>query len=159
MKFYVPVLLTLIFLTIVISGCGSESEEKICAPGETQSCTCTDGKSGSQACESSGNDWANCMCESNEITWDQFLIDMSNEICPKMRTCFGTDAIIPNCEQELKTLIEEDGCRNFDPIQATPCNTCLRNLTCPELEAIFIDGSEDIGICGVCDLVCENWTD
>ena len=93
------------------------------------------------------------------VTFNQFSTNMGTEMCSKMRTCFGSDSVVSNCDQEIKTMLEEDGCRNFDSTQASPCITCLKGLDCPKVSAIFMEGSEDLSICGVCDLVCENYAD
>jgi hypothetical protein len=43
--------------------CQASSGNKVCAPGATQACTCTDGKTGSQACNNDGLSWGVCICQ------------------------------------------------------------------------------------------------
>jgi len=39
---------------------------RVCDPGETQPCTCSDGSDGSQVCEEDGSGWAECTCATDD---------------------------------------------------------------------------------------------
>jgi hypothetical protein len=55
---------TLIFIGFIwiTPACTSGQIEITCDQGETQPCTCTDGRSGAQECNSSGDGWQACVC-------------------------------------------------------------------------------------------------
>lgn len=52
------------FLTILTLFCivGCEPADRICDPGETQSCLCPTGDLGSQSCSDDGSRWRGCSC-------------------------------------------------------------------------------------------------
>lgn len=43
-------------------GLGACAQTKVCAPGSTQPCSCTDGAKGAQSCAADGDRWAACAC-------------------------------------------------------------------------------------------------
>lgn len=49
----------LVAFTLGIAAC---STERVCAPGSTQQCMCTDGAKGAQSCASDGEQWGACTC-------------------------------------------------------------------------------------------------
>ncbi len=54
----------LVFLSIVLTYCGSSSDgKKTCESGATQVCNCTAEQKGVQACKSDGSGWDICVCK------------------------------------------------------------------------------------------------
>ncbi|MFO0588142.1 MAG: biopolymer transporter ExbD [Polyangiaceae bacterium] len=51
-----------IVLVALAFGLGACSENKVCAPGATQQCFCTDGSKGAQSCAADGRRWEACAC-------------------------------------------------------------------------------------------------
>jgi len=51
-------------LFLAFTGCGGSSggSSKVCAPGASVSCTCTDGRTGAQTCQASGEGYGECTC-------------------------------------------------------------------------------------------------
>lgn len=66
---------TTLFFPLIFSffSCGSDNadiqkqaDEAFCVPGESISCTCTNGLDGAQACSSEGNSYGDCICENEQ---------------------------------------------------------------------------------------------
>ncbi len=47
---------------VVVGACSNDEAAKACTPGATNSCTCTDGRTGSQTCNGDGGGFGACTC-------------------------------------------------------------------------------------------------
>jgi len=57
-----PVLGLVVGLAVWATGCPDDGADKVCDPGETQSCDCLDGDAGVQVCREDGGGWEECEC-------------------------------------------------------------------------------------------------
>lgn len=48
----------------LLMGAQCGGEEDVCTPGETQTCVCPNGETGSQSCSYDGERWGGCTCSS-----------------------------------------------------------------------------------------------
>ena len=63
-------LIALLSFLFILVGCPEgdpeDDDNTVCAPGETQPCTCAGGGSGAQVCEEDGSGWGTCDCGSGD---------------------------------------------------------------------------------------------
>lgn len=50
--------------TILAPGCVQEPDRRVCSPGDTQRCVCSNGNDGTQSCAYNGERWNACQCSS-----------------------------------------------------------------------------------------------
>ena len=72
---------------IILMGAQCESGD-VCTPGETQSCVCPSGESGSQTCSYDGERWGGCQCGSTSV---------GSDAGPPPRSCTPRGAVILSC--------------------------------------------------------------
>jgi hypothetical protein len=98
------------------TGCFGDSE--ICEPGETQSCTCQDGKSGAQECNYDGESWGACVCSSG---CTGSLCNCGNGVCGVSESCSSCPADCGTCSCGDGVCGASENCHSC----SVDCGTCI----------------------------------
>ena len=105
----------LVFLSIVLTYCGSSSDgKKTCESGATQVCNCTAEQKGVQACKSDGSGWDICVCkEGNSGNTDGGSED---QICTAgQKKCDGQKVMV--CKSDESGYAEDKECGEKEKCQ------------------------------------------
>lgn len=152
-------LLTGAALALLVAGCSSTSDPSttnvdagttgVCTPGGTQSCTCTDGKSGSQSCQSDGSGYAPCVCSTAPCsktnpggTCGAGLACVAGACCASTQACGaaccagGTTCVDDGsgnklCAQTCTASSECPSAKHCCTLQADGTGACLQNALFP----------------------------